>query len=343
MDASFDPYYKWLGIPPEDQPADYYRLLGLRVYEHDADVIENAADQRMLLLRSRQTGPHVDLCQQLLNEVVAARNTLLDRIQRETYNDSLRGRSVEQRISPPPELSTWADRAELNSVPLPESKPLASSIFAFSSQPREATPVESAEAPQANHRPPVPPPIDLPVAPLANAGDEPSSQQSGAAHSPAERIKIEEKDLPPPSAAAEESVETVDAVVVEEEQPLVDEWRVQTPDGNYYGPVSKAELDAWVAKGRIGPDFHILQVGVDDLREAVALYPQLQPPVTLVQPSTFHCERCGSGALPLVRRRVSTLGWVVFVLLLVCFPLNVLGLLITEEYRVCRRCGIRVG
>jgi len=30
MVEPFDPYYEWLGIPPRDRPADYYRLLGLR-------------------------------------------------------------------------------------------------------------------------------------------------------------------------------------------------------------------------------------------------------------------------------------------------------------------------
>ena len=125
MDAGFDPYYKWLGIPPEDQPADYYRLLGLRVFEHDSDVIENAADQRMLLLRSRQAGPHIDLCQKLLNEIAAARYCLLDDRQRETYNDRLRGGGDEQQISPPPQPSPWGREAELHEVPLPNSAPFA--------------------------------------------------------------------------------------------------------------------------------------------------------------------------------------------------------------------------
>ena len=29
MKQSFDPYHKWLGIPPEDQPPHHYRLLGV--------------------------------------------------------------------------------------------------------------------------------------------------------------------------------------------------------------------------------------------------------------------------------------------------------------------------
>jgi len=50
MPASFDPYHKWLGIPPEDQPPNLYRLLGIRRFENDPDVIEAAADQRTIHL-----------------------------------------------------------------------------------------------------------------------------------------------------------------------------------------------------------------------------------------------------------------------------------------------------
>ena len=43
MSTSFDPYHKWLGIPPDQQPAHHYRLLGIGLFESDADVIEAAA------------------------------------------------------------------------------------------------------------------------------------------------------------------------------------------------------------------------------------------------------------------------------------------------------------
>ena len=33
----FDPYRKWLGIPPKDQPPNHYRLLGLELFETDPD------------------------------------------------------------------------------------------------------------------------------------------------------------------------------------------------------------------------------------------------------------------------------------------------------------------
>ena len=52
--SDFDPYYKWLGIPPDEQPPSYYRLLGLPNFEADPDVIDNAVNQRMAHIRTFQ-------------------------------------------------------------------------------------------------------------------------------------------------------------------------------------------------------------------------------------------------------------------------------------------------
>ena len=68
MSDTFDPYYKWLAIPPEEQPPTYYRLLGLRLFESDHDVIGNAADARMLQIRTYQSGAHAKESQQILKE-----------------------------------------------------------------------------------------------------------------------------------------------------------------------------------------------------------------------------------------------------------------------------------
>ena len=47
MPKPFDPYYTWLGIPPEEQPPDHYRLLGVKPLEENLDAIEHAADRQM--------------------------------------------------------------------------------------------------------------------------------------------------------------------------------------------------------------------------------------------------------------------------------------------------------
>src|ERR1700682_3305559 len=90
----FDPYYKWLAIPPTEQPPNLYRLLGVNLFEADPDVIEMAADQRMAHVRNFQTGQHSDLSQKLLNELSSARVRLLSPEKRATYDESLRSQTV---------------------------------------------------------------------------------------------------------------------------------------------------------------------------------------------------------------------------------------------------------
>ena len=86
----FDPYRKWLGIPPKDQPPNHYRLLSLELFEDDPDAISNAADRQMAHLRTFQTGPHSSLSQRLLNECSAARLCLLSKEKKATYDGGLR-------------------------------------------------------------------------------------------------------------------------------------------------------------------------------------------------------------------------------------------------------------
>ncbi|MCG8584039.1 MAG: hypothetical protein MI757_04925 [Pirellulales bacterium] len=88
--ANFNPYYQWLGIPPAEQPANHYRLLGITKFEPDPSVIENAADQRVLLIRNVASGPHATLAQQLLNEVSAAKLTLINPERKAQYDQVLR-------------------------------------------------------------------------------------------------------------------------------------------------------------------------------------------------------------------------------------------------------------
>ena|GEM_PF-4113218 len=85
-----DQYYEWLGIPPKDQPPNYYRLLGIDMFESSPKVIESAADRCMMILRTFQTGRYSEVSQKLLNEVDAARVCLLDPRKRMQYDQQLR-------------------------------------------------------------------------------------------------------------------------------------------------------------------------------------------------------------------------------------------------------------
>ncbi len=125
----FDVYRKWLGIPSEEQPPNLYRLLGVGLFETDADVIANAADRQMAHVRTFQTGQHSALSQKLLNELAAARITLLDAKRRATYDETLRAQRATAEPAgvasssavPPPFFDPASD--DENSDPLDLSPP----------------------------------------------------------------------------------------------------------------------------------------------------------------------------------------------------------------------------
>lgn len=95
MAEEFDPYRKWLGIPQHEQPPTHYRLLGIVEFEDDPDVIQNAADRQMAHVRTFQHGQHAQLSQRLLNELAAAKLTLLSEERKAAYDEAL----LEQELS----------------------------------------------------------------------------------------------------------------------------------------------------------------------------------------------------------------------------------------------------
>ena len=57
----------------------------------------------------------------------------------------------------------------------------------------------------------------------------------------------------------------------------------------------------------------------------------------------YRCPRCASQVFPTTVRKISTVGWIVFAVLMVLFfPLFWLGLLIKEDVRVCPACNLRI-
>ena len=95
MDQAFDPYRKWLGIPAADQPAHHYRLLGIDLFETDADVISNASDGRMAQVKNYAVGKYAADSQRILNEIAAAKICLLDPRKKIEYD-----RQLQQRLEP---------------------------------------------------------------------------------------------------------------------------------------------------------------------------------------------------------------------------------------------------
>jgi hypothetical protein len=99
MSDSFDPYYIWLGIPPKDQPANHYRLLGLQDLEENADVIDAAANRQTTYLHEMAAGPNRQESQQLLNEIAAARRCLLNPESKQAYDETIRAKQAAAEAS----------------------------------------------------------------------------------------------------------------------------------------------------------------------------------------------------------------------------------------------------
>lgn len=128
MPESFDPYRKWLGIPPAEQPPNHYRLLGVGLFEDDPDTIAGAADRQMGHVRTFQTGPHSALSQRLLNEISAARVCLLNAEKKSAYDARLRGEQA-ARQAPPSAVAAAPARPAPVAAPI-SAAPMAGAPFA---------------------------------------------------------------------------------------------------------------------------------------------------------------------------------------------------------------------
>jgi hypothetical protein len=120
MAESFDPYRKWLGIAPEDQPPNHYRLLGISLFESDPDVIDNAATRQMTHVRAFQASKHAALSQRILKELTIAKLCLLTPERKEAYDHQIRTRlAVEGKAPVDALLPQSAPPAEPPRAPLP--------------------------------------------------------------------------------------------------------------------------------------------------------------------------------------------------------------------------------
>jgi hypothetical protein len=150
MAEAFDPYYIWLGIPPEEQPADHYRLLGVRRFEANDEVIVNAADQRVRHLRSMQTGKRQAETQKLLNEISAASGTLLNPDKRKEYDAKLKAKDAAKQPAATPAKAKPAAASPLPvAAPLPVTKPAAATTPVIPAQPVMADFSRVAPRPQS--------------------------------------------------------------------------------------------------------------------------------------------------------------------------------------------------
>ncbi len=86
----FDAYHLWLGIPPDEQPPSYYRLLGLRLFEENVEVIRNSADRQRSHVKRLGINQYEQRGQEMLNEIEMAKICLLRPEKRQAYDEKLR-------------------------------------------------------------------------------------------------------------------------------------------------------------------------------------------------------------------------------------------------------------
>lgn len=137
VENSFDPYHKWLGIPPREQPPNHYRLLGVQLFESDHDVIEAAAERQMVYLHQVNTGPYLSDSQRILNEVAASKVCLLDEGKKKAYDAKLNS-----ELSPPsrsPKTIAGHGGVSTKPDPVPQSQRLGHRLRG-----RTATPARHA-------------------------------------------------------------------------------------------------------------------------------------------------------------------------------------------------------
>lgn len=136
--VAFDPYHRWLGIAPAEQPVNHYRLLGIPLFESDSEVIRDAAARQTAHVRTYQLGAHAELSQRILNKLAAARAVLLNAKKKAEYDRQLR----EQR-----QVRFTASEHEVTSAPpiertvplLIEPKPRFASVPKRRHRPRWVT------------------------------------------------------------------------------------------------------------------------------------------------------------------------------------------------------------
>lgn len=160
MHDSFDPYHQWLGILPSEQPANWYRLLGLKLWESNPEVIEKATQKQIAIAKQHQAGPHALAAQQVLTQLATARLCLLSTDKKISYDQHLREQiqGIPRPAPPrpasslPPPLPPTA-----NAAPVASAVPLA--------RPIAAGQAPAANVPLARAIVPPPPPTPPPPAP----------------------------------------------------------------------------------------------------------------------------------------------------------------------------------
>ena len=152
MSENFDPYLQWLGIRDPQRPPNYYRLLGVELFESDPIVLTNAVDRQMAHVRNFQSGRHSAQSQKLLNELAAAKLCLLNAQRKAQYDLQLQAQQTAAHQATPP--------AETQPGAAPTTAPAAAGLWPSAPRsvpaPQPTPPTNAAQAPTSSGPPALP-------------------------------------------------------------------------------------------------------------------------------------------------------------------------------------------
>ncbi|QDT44933.1 Serine/threonine-protein kinase pkn1 [Gimesia alba] len=118
--TKFDPYQRWLGIPPQDQPPHFYRLLGLELFEEDPEIIKAAAENAIAFIQQNAFGEELQQSQRLLKDIEKVAAYLMSPPHKAKYDKKLKAKLG---ISTPevsaPEAPTQQTSSKQNPKPAP--------------------------------------------------------------------------------------------------------------------------------------------------------------------------------------------------------------------------------
>ena len=136
----FDPYHKWLGIPPDEQPAGPHRLLGISEDENDPQVVREAALRQTAFVRQFSMGEHGEHAERILGELADARDSILNGKVESPTKPAVKPTPspVETNAAPLVNESAATDRETPQAEPTPREDPLTfmtEELAAISSKP----------------------------------------------------------------------------------------------------------------------------------------------------------------------------------------------------------------
>lgn len=143
MATGFDPYHRWLSIPPSEQPPHHYRLLGLQALEGCVEVIENAAERQTSHVRPHLDSPLRAYAVNLIRELDVARRCLLDPEAKAAYDSWLKqcanAKNATVAAHAPPQVVYVTSVPGISAIPAPPAPQLPNAHF-------PPTPVHSGQS-----------------------------------------------------------------------------------------------------------------------------------------------------------------------------------------------------